>query len=76
MGGSCAAVQAGPDGAHAPRSRRAISSARAARISAAARSYFDELIACRVKVYEYHASMLHSKTMLVDDMVGSEAGAA
>lgn len=39
-------------------------------VTAAARSYFDELIACRVKVYEYHASMLHSKTMLVDDMVG------
>ena len=39
-------------------------------VTAAARSYFDELIACRVKVFEYHASMLHSKTMLVDDMVG------
>ena len=39
-------------------------------VTAAARSYFDELIACKVKVYEYEASMLHSKTMLVDDMVG------
>lgn len=39
-------------------------------VTAAARSYFDELIACGVKVFEYHKSMLHSKTMLVDDMVG------
>ena len=38
MGGSCAASRAGPGGAHAPRSKRAISSARAARISAAARA--------------------------------------
>lgn len=39
-------------------------------VTAAARSYFDELISSGVKVFEYHASMLHSKTMLVDDMVG------
>lgn len=39
-------------------------------VTAAARSYFDELISCGVKVFEYHRSMLHSKTMLVDDMVG------
>lgn len=39
-------------------------------VTAAARSYFDELISCGVKVFEYHASMLHSKTMVVDDMVG------
>jgi cardiolipin synthase len=43
-------------------------------VSAAARSYFDELIAVGVKVWEYEARMLHSKTLLVDDdyaMVGS-----
>ncbi|MBQ0132304.1 MAG: cardiolipin synthase [Comamonas sp.] len=39
-------------------------------VTAAARSYFDELISCGVKVFEYHRSMLHSKTMLIDDMVG------
>jgi hypothetical protein len=31
-------------------------------VSAAARSYFDELIAAGVKVWEYKARMLHSKT--------------
>lgn len=39
-------------------------------VTAAARSYFDELISSGVKVFEYHQSMLHSKTMVVDDMVG------
>jgi cardiolipin synthase len=39
-------------------------------VTAAARSYFDELISCGVKVFEYQASMLHSKTMLVDDFMG------
>ncbi|XAH25917.1 cardiolipin synthase [Xylophilus sp. GW821-FHT01B05] len=39
-------------------------------VSAAARSYFDELIAAGVKVWEYQACMLHSKTMLVDDDCG------
>ena len=39
-------------------------------VTAAARSYFDELIVSGVKVFEYHASMLHSKTMLADDMLG------
>lgn len=38
-------------------------------VTAAARSYFDELISMGVKVYEYRASMLHSKTLLVDNMV-------
>ena len=40
----------------------------------AARSYFDELMAANVKVYEYGPRMLHSKALLVDDdyaMVGS-----
>ena len=39
-------------------------------VTAAARSYFDDLIRCGVKVFEYHQSMLHSKTMVVDSMVG------
>ncbi|WP_198970387.1 cardiolipin synthase [Xylophilus sp. ASV27] len=39
-------------------------------VSAAARSYFDELIGAGVKVWEYQARMLHSKTMLVDDDCG------
>ncbi|MES2363126.1 MAG: cardiolipin synthase [Pseudomonadota bacterium] len=43
-------------------------------VSAAARSYFNELIAAGVKVWEYKARMLHSKTLVVDDncaMVGT-----
>lgn len=39
-------------------------------VTAAARSYFEELIRSGVKVFEYQKSMLHSKTMVVDDMVG------
>ncbi len=38
------------------------------------RSYFDELLAAGVKVYEYGPRMLHSKALLVDDhlaLVGS-----
>ncbi|MBU1357240.1 MAG: cardiolipin synthase [Gammaproteobacteria bacterium] len=43
-------------------------------VSAAARSYYDELLAAGVKVWEYKARMLHSKTLVVDDhcaMVGT-----
>ena len=43
-------------------------------ISGAARSYYDELIAAGVKVWEYKARMLHSKTLVVDDncaMIGT-----
>lgn len=43
-------------------------------VTAAARSYFDELIRCGVHIYEYEASMLHSKTLVVDDnmaMIGT-----
>ncbi|RYF34562.1 MAG: cardiolipin synthase [Comamonadaceae bacterium] len=43
-------------------------------VSAAARSYFDELMAAGVKVWEYDARMLHSKTLVVDDhcaMIGT-----
>ncbi len=36
-------------------------------VSAAARSYYDELISAGVKVWEYKARMLHSKTLVVDD---------
>ena len=40
----------------------------------AARSYFDELLAAGVKVYEYGPRMMHSKALLCDDtlaIVGS-----
>ena len=43
-------------------------------VSAAARSYYDELIAAGVKVWEYKARMLHSKTLVIDDncaMIGT-----
>ena len=43
-------------------------------VTFAARSYFDDLIAAGVKVYEYGPRMLHTKAMLVDDdlaIVGS-----
>lgn len=33
------------------------------------RSYYDELLAAGVKVYEYGPRMLHSKTLLVDDQL-------
>ncbi|KFN45574.1 hypothetical protein N790_09730 [Arenimonas malthae CC-JY-1] len=36
-------------------------------VSAAARSYFDELTAAGVRVFEYQPRMLHSKALLVDD---------
>ena len=39
-------------------------------VSAAARSYFDELLAAGVRVFEYQGRMLHAKTMVVDDMLG------
>ncbi len=37
-------------------------------VTAAARSYFDELQAAGVKVFEYQRSMLHAKTIVVDDL--------
>ena len=43
-------------------------------VTAAARSYFDELIRCGVHIYEFEASMLHSKTLVIDDsmaMIGT-----
>lgn len=36
-------------------------------VTAASRSYFDELLDAGVKVWEYRDRMLHSKTLLVDD---------
>ena len=36
-------------------------------VTLAARSYFDELLAAGVKVYEYGPRMLHSKALLCDD---------
>jgi cardiolipin synthase A/B len=36
-------------------------------VTFAARSYFDELLAAGVKVYEYGPRMLHTKALLVDD---------
>jgi cardiolipin synthase len=43
-------------------------------VTLAARSYYDELMAAGVRVYEYGPRMLHTKALLVDDalaMVGS-----
>ncbi len=36
-------------------------------VTAAARSYYDALLAAGVRVYEYQPTMVHSKTLLVDD---------
>ncbi len=36
-------------------------------VSAAARSYFDDLIKYGVRIWEYRGKMLHSKTLVVDD---------
>jgi cardiolipin synthase len=38
-------------------------------VTYAARSYFDELLAAGVKVYEYGPRLLHTKAMLCDDKV-------
>jgi cardiolipin synthase len=43
-------------------------------VTLAARSYFDELLAAGVRVFEYLPCVLHSKSLLVDDdqvMIGS-----
>jgi cardiolipin synthase len=39
-------------------------------VTLAARSYFDDLLAAGVKVYEYGPRMLHTKALLVDDHLG------
>ena len=36
-------------------------------VTAAARSYYDALLAAGVRVYEYQPTMIHSKTVVVDD---------
>ncbi|MDB4934173.1 MAG: Cardiolipin synthetase [Labilithrix sp.] len=36
-------------------------------VTAAARSYYDTLIAAGVRVYEYQPTMIHAKTLVVDD---------
>jgi cardiolipin synthase len=36
-------------------------------VTAAARSYYDTLLAAGVRVYEYQPTMIHSKTLVVDD---------
>lgn len=38
-------------------------------VSAATRSYYEELTDCGVKMYEYLPTMHHAKTMLVDDQL-------
>lgn len=40
-------------------------------VSAAARSFFGDLLAAGVRVYEYTPRMLHAKTMVVDDVFAS-----
>jgi cardiolipin synthase len=43
-------------------------------VSAAARSYYDDLVAAGVRVFEYGPRMLHSKALLVDEdlcLIGS-----
>jgi cardiolipin synthase len=36
-------------------------------VTAAARSYYDALLAAGVRVYEYQPTMIHAKTLVVDD---------
>jgi cardiolipin synthase len=36
-------------------------------VTAAARSYYDALLSAGVRVYEYQPTMIHSKTLVVDD---------
>ena len=36
-------------------------------VSAAARSYYDELLVAGVRIFEYKSRMLHSKTLVIDD---------
>jgi cardiolipin synthase len=38
-------------------------------VTAAARSYYDALLACGVRIYEYEPTMIHAKTLVVDDLV-------
>ena len=38
-------------------------------MTAAGRSYYDELVAAGVVLFEYGPAMLHAKTMVIDDTV-------
>lgn len=40
-------------------------------VTAAARSYYDTVLAAGVRVFEYQPTMIHSKTLLVDDFFSS-----
>lgn len=40
-------------------------------VTAAARSYYDALLACGVRVYEYTATMIHAKTVVVDELMSA-----
>ena len=40
-------------------------------VSWAARSYYDELMAASVQIYEYQAGMLHAKFLVIDDQVAA-----
>ncbi|APR87038.1 Cardiolipin synthetase [Minicystis rosea] len=44
-------------------------------VTAAARSFFDELLHAGVKVYEYTPRMLHAKTLVVDDIFAAVGSA-
>lgn len=39
-------------------------------VTAAARSYYDEILAAGVRVFEYLPTMIHAKTLVVDDVLG------
>jgi cardiolipin synthase len=38
-------------------------------VNAAARSYYENLLACGVKIYVYERGFIHAKTMLVDELL-------
>lgn len=40
-------------------------------VTAAARSYYDALLTCGVRVYEYEPTMIHAKTIVVDDLLSA-----
>lgn len=41
----------------------------------ASRSYYDELLKAGVKIFEYQKGILHSKVLMIDDVVGSVGSA-
>lgn len=40
-------------------------------VTAAARSYYDALLACGVRVYEYEPTIIHAKTLVVDELLSA-----